>query len=327
MTTMLGFFRVTLDESSAILRHHRLFGMLGLTLLTALLVACGSQSSEPLAQATQPAQPEPTASLPAPQADDVVRPLADIIVGEPTFTDAGGNSFTVELDTRIPVVCAAAYGTTTAYGKLATDTDMAGGGHENHRPMLTGLQPDTEYQVRLQGVGADGTLYRSENLTFRTPKAEAETEAEAPRKPSGPNLALRGQGAQVIGVSSNFGGGGNDSTFGANKAFDGDPNTEWSSDGDGDDAWIEIEYESDVRVTAIGFWTRTMGSSAQIFAFRVVTDRGETIGPFTLEDANGAYYFETDFNARRLRFEMVDTSGGNTGAVEIELYGEAEPAT
>jgi len=33
----------------------------------------------------------------------------------------------------------------------------------------------------------------------------------------------------------------NDSAFGMDNAIDGQPNTEWSSNGDGDDAWIEIE--------------------------------------------------------------------------------------
>jgi len=67
-----------------------------------------------------------------------------------------------------------------------------------------------------------------------------------------------------------------------------------------------------------------MESSAQIENFQVVTDEGQTYGPFELRDAGGAYYFDTDFTARNLRFEVVSSSGGNTRAVEIELYGELE---
>ena len=52
----------------------------------------------------------------------------------------------------------------------------------------------------------------------------------------GPNLALMENGASVAGVSSNFGGGANDSAFGAANALDGDPATEWSSESDGDQA-------------------------------------------------------------------------------------------
>jgi len=93
-----------------------------------------------------------------------------------------------------PVVCAAVYGTTTAYGQLATDTDMAGGGHQDHHPVLKGLQPDTLYQIRLQDVGPDGTLYVSDNLTFRTPSASAIVQ---PAKPQEKNVALISIGARA----------------------------------------------------------------------------------------------------------------------------------
>jgi hypothetical protein len=246
-----------------------------------------------------------------------VKDLADILASGPTFQDLKANSVMVRIDTKIPVVCAAAYGTTTAYGQLSTDTDMAGGAHSNHHPLLTGLQPDTEYHLRLQGVGPDGTLYQSKDYTFRTPQAQS---GEA--RPSGTNLALLSNGARVVGVSSNFGGGDNESAFGANHAFDGDPGTQWSSNGDGNKAWVEIELAHQAHVNNIGFWTRTMGSSAQINSFRVIDDGGKQYGPFKLADASQAHYFPVDFTTKRLRFEVVDSSGGNTGAVEIEVYGQ-----
>jgi hypothetical protein len=68
-----------------------------------------------------------------------------------------------------------------------------------------------------------------------------------------------------------------------------------------------------------------VGTSAQILSFQVVTGRGETHGPFTLDGAAAVYYFDTDLVAKRSRFEAVDSSGGNTGAVEIEAYGQAVP--
>ena len=67
-----------------------------------------------------------------------------------------------------------------------------------------------------------------------------------------------------------------------------------------------------------------MGTSAQIFSFQVVTDLGETYGPFELDDAAAVHYFNVEMTAERLRFEATYTSGGNTGAVEIEVYGEPE---
>ncbi|MCI0900718.1 MAG: discoidin domain-containing protein, partial [Chloroflexi bacterium] len=141
----------------------------------------------------------------------------------------------------------------------------------------------------------------------------------------GMNLALMENGASVAGVSSNFGGGANDSAFGAANALDGDPATEWSTASDGDSAWIEVELPSVTNVTSVGFWTRTMGDTAQVRSFQVTTDRGETYGPFTVDDATTIYRFEIRFTAKRLRFELLDTSGGNTGALEIEVYGEPVP--
>ena len=139
------------------------------------------------------------------------------------------------------------------------------------------------------------------------------------RDDRGENLASAGR---VSAVSSNFGGAGVDSGFGANRALDGDPSTQWSSDGDGDGAWIEVELLEETRVRSVGFWTRTMGTSAQILSFRIATDGGEVLGPFQVDGAAEVQYFDTDVVAKRLRFEAVETSGGNTGAVEVEVYGE-----
>ena len=52
---------------------------------------------------------------------------------------------------------------------------------------------------------------------------------------------------------------------------------------------------------------------------------GEEQGPFTLDGASAIKYFETDFTASKLRFAPSDSSGGNTGAVEIEIYGDPAP--
>ena len=67
-----------------------------------------------------------------------------------------------------------------------------------------------------------------------------------------------------------------------------------------------------------------MGGSTEIFSFRVITDRGEVYGPF---DMRSRVYPLLRYrpDGKRLRFENVDASGGNTGAVEIEVYGEPAP--
>jgi hypothetical protein len=208
------------------------------------------------------------------------------------------------------------YGETTEYGMVAVDSDMAGGAHSDHHPLLSGLQPDREYHFRVQGTAADGTLYVSEDMTFRTPPADENAQ---------PNLASFEQGARIIAVSSNFGGAANDEVWGANNAIDGNPATEWSSDGDGDDAFIEVELVERSKVTAVEVWTRAMtDGTAEIFSFTLTTDDGETLGPFELTDSNQSYEFEMSVVAGTIRLDVVESSGGNTGLVEFAVYGEPE---
>jgi len=143
--------------------------------------------------------------------------------------DITARSARIVADTNPDVVCGVAYGPTTDYGNLATDTDMAGGGHGNHGPRLAGLEPDTEYHFRFGGVRPDGTVYQSRDYTFRTLPAEQAAVAGL----QGDNLALTSARASVAGTSSNFGGAANDAAWGGNVAIDGDPTTAWSFDGDG----------------------------------------------------------------------------------------------
>ena len=125
-------------------------------------------------------------------------------------------------------------------------------------------------------------------------------------------------------MSSNFGNGENDKQWGANSALDGSTASEWSSSGDGDAAFIEIQMAEEVQLSSLVAQTRSMANdTAQIFSFNVVTDNGETYGPYELPDADGPHEFEVDFVASSLRFEAVSTNGGNTGFVELAAFGTA----
>ncbi len=247
--------------------------------------------------------------------------ISTILDRGPTAINISATSATISARTSIDVVCSVAYGTTDDYGNLATDTDMAGGGHSDHGPRLAGLEPDTIYHYQLGGMDADGTVYRSRDLTFRTAPADLDAAGET----SGRNLALLSRGARLVDTSSNFSGAQHSETWGGNSALDGDPATQWSSDGDGDDAWIEIELAAETLVTRLGFWTRSMVTSARIISFQVVADDGTVTGPFTLDGASSVHYFETSITMSHLRFEVVESTGGNTGAVEIEVYGKPPP--
>lgn len=245
--------------------------------------------------------------------DLAVRPIAGILDGEIRVEDLGPDSANIQVSTNIPVVCSVVFGTDRTYGRMSTDLDMGGAAHSEHQAPLRGLEPDTLYHYRLQGTGPDGALYVSGDRTFRT----ALRDTNAPDL--GLNLASATEGARIVEVSSAFG---ESAAWQAANAIDGDPATEWSSNSDGDTAYITVELRAETHVTAVGLWTRTMGTSAQIGQFQVVTDRGETLGPFALPDANRVYSFAVSATARSLRFEVVSSSGGNTGAVEIAAYSQ-----
>jgi hypothetical protein len=270
--------------------HNRMLGKIVILLIPLLVSACGAQSSE-------------------------IQSIEAITAsGPPEIVDITDAHATLLFESDIPLACSVVYGETTEYGLIAVDSDMAGGAHSDHHPLMTGLKPDAEYHFRVQGTAADGTLYMSEDMTFRTPPAD---------ESAGLNLAALEQGARIIAVSSNFAGAGNDERWGANSAIDGNPGTEWSSNGDGDGAFIEIKLAERANVQAIEVWTRAMtDGTAEIFAFTLTTDSGEILGPFELNDSNQSYPFEMSVVAETLRLDVVESSGGNTGLVEFAVYGE-----
>ena len=245
-----------------------------------------------------------------------IRDLAEILDGEVEVTNITSSTATVRVTTSIPVVCSVVYGEDETYGQQSTDMDMGGTPHLEHAAPLRGLEPDTTYTFRLQGSDASGVIYVSEPMTFRTP---ADTAGEQDGRQ---NLASAAEGARILDASSVFG---NSSAWAAENAIDGDPSTEWSSAGDGDGAFIEVALDGEHQIAAVGAWTRTMGASGEITQFRVVTDRGEVLGPFDLLDADRLYEFPVTVTAASLRFEAVTSTGGNTGFVAIAAYAAETP--
>ncbi len=47
-------------------------------------------------------------------------------------------------------------------------------------------------------------------------------------------------------------------------------------------------------------------------------------GPFSLPDPDSGYRFDINAEAARLRFNLVETSGGNTGVAAIVVFGELQ---
>jgi hypothetical protein len=231
----------------------------------------------------------------------------------PHVNNIGANSVEIVFKSAVPIVCNVAYGKDTHYGRIAL---MAMTGPvTDHDVAILSLDPATTYHYRITITDTSSVVYQSGDYQFTTTPATG-----LQSKPAGTNVAAATAGATVAGVSSNYGNGDLNSSFGGNKAIDGRTDTEWSSNGDGDKAWIEITLAQVYDLSSIGFQTRTMGDSAKIASFSVVTDGGIKLGPFNLPDAATIYYFPVSVKTRTLRFEVVSSSGGNTGAVEIEAY-------
>lgn len=229
----------------------------------------------------------------------------DIFSAAPEVTvDPSGTSATLTVTTTLDMVCAVVFGQTEDLGDgIATDADMGAGAHTTHQAVMQDLQPDTLYYYRVQGSGSDGRLYRSDPATFRTPPA-------GPADVLGPNAA---RDATVMDVSSEF-----SSSFAATNAVDGDASTQWSTDGDGDDASITLDLGQETDIVGFGFRSRSMSDGTAIVQTYTVTVDGSVLGPFPA--GTGLVTSEADTRGQVLTFDAVTTSGGNTGAIEIEVY-------
>ena len=237
--------------------------------------------------------------------DQEVLAAEQVFVEPPVVvSDASGTTARLRVTTELDMACAVVYGRDESLGEgIATDADMGGGAHTEHEAVLAGLQPDTEYFYRVQGSGSDGSLYRSELRSFRTLAGGAE--------PPGENVAV---GADVVTASSQF-----SDDFAAANAVDGDLATEWSSADDGDDASITIDLGRPVDAVGVALRSRSMSDGSSIVeTFTVTVDDGMTYGPFP---AGTTFVVnEVAFTGQVLRVDAEQTSGGNTGAAEIEVY-------
>ena len=123
-------------------------------------------------------------------------------------------------------------------------------------------------------------------------------------------------GAKVVAVSSQY-----SDAYRASNAVDGNLSTEWASDGDGNRAFITIELQREYKINGVAFITREMSDgSAVTRTFAVVVDGRRRYGPFPAGNALDPRTARVSFTGRSLRFEVVRSTGGNTGAAEIEVF-------
>jgi hypothetical protein len=235
-----------------------------------------------------------------------IRAFSQIEVGKTRLqVAADGKSAIVQIETNPPTVCAIAYGRTASLGSIADDPSMGGTAISRHIVVLNGLTPGTTYRFRLTATDAQGRVFQTPNLaTFATPSPVGAPEQD---------VAI---GATVVAVSSQWSNG-----YRAGNAVDGNLSTEWASDGDGDRAFITIDLGRPRKITGIAFITREMSDGSAITrTFAVVVDGRRRYGPFPAGNRLYPHVARVSFTGRRLRFEVVQSTGGNTGAAEIEVF-------
>jgi hypothetical protein len=229
-----------------------------------------------------------------------------IEVGKPHVqVAADGRSAIVQVETNPPTVCAIAYGKTSALGSIADDPDMGGTAISRHTVILSRLTPGTTYRFLLTATDAQGLVFQTPDVTTFT----------TPRQRGGPGLDIA-IGAKIVAVSSQY-----SNAYRAANAVDGNLSTEWSSDDDGDRAFITIDLGRQHKITGISFITRAMSDGSAITrTFAVVVDGRRRYGPFPAGNPQDPHVVPVSFTARFLRFEVVQSTGGNTGAAEIEVF-------
>ena len=236
-----------------------------------------------------------------------IRPFGLVEVGKTRLqVAADGRSAIVQLQTNPATVCAIAYGTTASLGSIADDPDMGGTAITRHTVVLARLTPGATYRFRLTATDAQGTVFQTRGLgTFTTPRNVGAL---------GPDIAV---GARVVAVSSQF-----SSAYKAANAIDGNLSSEWSSAGDGNRAFITIDLGRQRAIAGVAFITREMSDGSAITrTFAVVVDGRRSFGPFAAGNVVNPRIASVSFTGRRLRFDVVTSTGGNTGAAEIEVFG------
>ncbi len=218
---------------------------------------------------------------------------------------ADGRSAVVQVQTSPPTICAIAYGRTPALGSIADDPDMGGTAITRHIVVLGGLVPGATYHFLLTATDAEGQVFQTSALgTFTTPRENSAF---------GGDIAV---GAKIVAVSSQW-----SSAYAAANAVDGNLATEWASNGDGDRAFITIDLGRERQITAISFITRAMSDGSAITrTYAVVVDGRRRYGPFPAGSPIRRRVVPVSFTGRFLRFEVVSSTGGNTGAAEIEVF-------
>ncbi len=215
--------------------------------------------------------------------------------------------------TNRPVKIEVELGRTEVLDQRFTDPEIVPGQlATEHRVPLENLFQNTKYLFRIKTTDEDKDIFYSAQQEFRTVVAPVSRLK---------NVALLEEGTSVVSVSSTQGGGDKNSTHGANRAIDGDFTTDWASNGDGDAARIELDLGQTRMLTAFGFRSRSRTDGSAITTRVALSLDGAAELEFDTPDPNqlSVFTLSAPVSARTAVVRAVTTSGGNTGAKELQL--------
>lgn len=237
------------------------------------------------------------------------------------------NRAVVRFDTSLETSCELEFGPSeAALDQRATDPEMDPDNPfaYDHQVPLEDLSAGQQIYFRARTTTRSGLVFRSEMDSFRTTSEQVAGGSNELSPDDVSFVELLTEKATVVEVSSNFGAVANGDQWGIDAAFDGLMATEWSSNGDGDNAFVLLEFSQPEQLQAFGYRSRKMADGSSIvLSVRLVLDGTLVLGPFATPDPDKRYFFVFDEaeTATQVRVEAVETTGGNTGAKEIELYG------
>ncbi len=233
--------------------------------------------------------------------------------------EIAGRRAVVRFDTSVPTSCDLEWGLAEdVLDQIATDPDMAEGETAiDHDIALEDLSALTTYYLRARAKDQQGNTEYSETISFRTLSVDDIDPTDGKT-----NVALLDQGTVVSSVSSNWANGDNDSSFGIHNAFDGEMTSEWSSNGDGDTASVTIDFGAVRELSYFAYRSRMMTDGTSIISKVKVIANGQEVGVYETPDHRQRYVFEISpaVFTQQVTVEAVETTGGNTGAKEIQFF-------
>ena len=243
---------------------------------------------------------------------------SDNIFSNILVSNLKNNQATISFNTTSETTCEIQYGLSQDnLNLIATNPMMAPNQFLLfHEVTLYDLSADTTYFFRSSVTDQEGANYFSSSRQFTTTSPSTQLTDK--------NVALYSEGTRVVDISSNFAGNGLDSTYGGNKAIDGRLSTAWSSNNDGDSAFITLDFGQKRLIKGFGFQSRKMlDGTSIILKLKLVFDNGLfELGPYDTTDPDQLYNF--DFieliDVTKVKIQAVNTTGGNTGVSEIQFY-------